>query len=75
MQWLSVIRQQAIIWGNADPDLCRHMALLTKLQCVKMIDQSYLDNNIAATRHQAISYTNDDLINQWSSAPFSSKTV
>ena len=23
-QWLGTIRQQAIIWANADPHLCRH---------------------------------------------------
>ena len=24
-QWLGDVRQQAIIWGNVDPDPCRHM--------------------------------------------------
>ena len=26
--WLGAVRQQAIIWANVDPDLCRHMASL-----------------------------------------------
>ena len=26
--WLGAIKQQAITWGNADPDLCHHVVLL-----------------------------------------------
>ena len=29
MYWLIVIRQQTIIWAYVDPDICRHMALLS----------------------------------------------
>ena len=26
--WLGAVKQQAIIWANVDPDLCRHITLL-----------------------------------------------
>ena len=28
-KWFGVVRRQAIIWANVDPDLCRHMASLS----------------------------------------------
>ena len=28
LQWLSVVRLQAITWANANPDLCRHILSL-----------------------------------------------
>ena len=31
MYWFGAIRQQAITWANADPDLCRNMASLGRI--------------------------------------------
>ena len=33
---MAAIRQQTITWGNADPDLCRHMVALGHNELIMM---------------------------------------
>ena len=46
-QWLAVIRQQAIIWANVDPDLCCHMTSLghNGLIYIMLYENWYLPHN------------------------------
>ena len=41
--WLGAISQQAIIWINAAPDLCRHMVSLGHNDLIVLLGVEYFD--------------------------------